>query len=175
VQLARRLAQPGRHQNRRHLCPRHGFLAHRQQPLAQIGQAGASPQSQRQVDVAELARPLDTHALQAHRNRHIQLAVVEKTGLLRPPDQLPSERSRLQPTSCIQLAKLRHRLLDHPATDSHTAHKTPIAVDFAVLPHCRVAQVHALISTQPRAKENRDGWHYTPIRLSPAIQPFDLA
>ena len=33
--------------------------------------AGAAPQRQRQVDIAELARAFDAHALQAHRHRHI--------------------------------------------------------------------------------------------------------
>jgi len=34
VQLARRLAEPRRHQHGRHLCPRDALLANRQQPLA---------------------------------------------------------------------------------------------------------------------------------------------
>lgn len=165
VQLARRLAQPSRHQYRRHLRPGHRFLARGHQPLAQIGQPRAAPQGQRQVDVAELARAFDAHALQAHRDRHIGLTVVEQAGLLRRSDQLPRQRPRLQPASRIQLAKLSDCLLDHPTTDTNAAYQPPVAVHLPVLPSRRVTQVHALISTQSRPRENGDGRHYTSFLL----------
>jgi hypothetical protein len=100
-------------------------------------------------------------------------AVVEQAGLFGLADQMPRQRPRLQSSPRIELAKLRHRLLDHPATDPHAAHKTPVAMDLAVLPPRRVAQVHALISTQPTSKENGDGRHYTPIRASTSRQLLD--
>src|SRR5262249_33888472 len=74
----------------------------------------------------------------------------------------------------VELAKLRHRLLNHPAANPHAAHKTPVTMDFTVLPYRRVAQVHALISTDPTSKENGDGWHYMPFPSQPAFQTTDL-
>jgi hypothetical protein len=174
VQLARRLAQPGRHQHCRHLRPRHGLLATRQKLLAQIGKPAAAPQRLRQIDVAELAGAFHAHALQPHRHRQMLLAVVEQARLLGRADQTPRQCLCLQPTPRIELAKLRYRLLDDPTTNPHTAHKTPVTMDFAVLLPRRVAQVHALITTQHRSKENGDGRHYTPIRAEPTHQPLDL-
>jgi hypothetical protein len=43
----------------------------------------------------------------------------------------------------IELAKMRHRLLDDASPDTHAAHEPPIAVKLPVLPYRRVAQVHA--------------------------------
>ena len=67
VQLARRLAQPSRHQHRRHLRPGDPFLAHRKQPPAQLFEPHPTPQGQRQVDIAKLARALNANALQSNR------------------------------------------------------------------------------------------------------------
>jgi hypothetical protein len=103
------------------------------------------------------------------------LAVVEQPGQLGFTDQMARQRPRPKPTPRVELAKLRHRLLDDAATDPNAAHKTPVAMDFAVLPSRRVAQVHALITTQPTSNENGDGRHYTPIRADRSRQPFDPA
>jgi len=102
------------------------------------------------------------------------LAVVEQAGLLGFADQMARQRPRLKPSPRVELTKLRHCLLDDAAADPHAAHKTPVAMDFAVLPSRRVAQVHALITTQPRSKENGDGRHYTPNRSIAARQTLDL-
>ncbi len=53
------------------------------------------------------------------------LAVVEQPRLFALPDQSPGQCLRLQPAPRIELAQLRHRLLDHPTADPHAAHKTP--------------------------------------------------
>src|SRR5262245_37589082 len=95
--------------------------------------------------------------------------------MLGPTDYMPRQRPRLQPTSLIELAKLGHRLLNDPPANPHAAHKTPIAMNLPVLPPRRVAQVHALITTQPSSKENGDGRHYTPLPTSFASQPLDPA
>jgi hypothetical protein len=47
-------------------------------------------------------------------------------------------------------------------------------MNLAVLPPCRVAQAHALITTQPRSKENEDGRHYSPISAQHTRQILDL-
>jgi hypothetical protein len=174
MQLARWLAQPRRHQNRRHLRPRHCFLARGQKLLAQIGQTRAAPQRQRQIHVAELARAFHTHALQPHRHRQLLLAVVEQAGLLGLADQMARQRTPLKPASLVEFAKLRHCLLDHTTANPHAAHKTPVTMNLAVLPPCRVAQVHALITTQPGSKENGDSRHYTPIRTQHTRHTLDL-
>jgi len=102
------------------------------------------------------------------------LAVVEQAGLLKLADHMARQRTRLKPASLVKLAKLRHCLLNHTTANPHAAHKTPVTMNLAVLPPCRVAQVHALITTQPGSKENGDGRHYTPIRTQHACQTLDL-
>ena len=102
------------------------------------------------------------------------LAVVEQARLLGRADQMARQRPRLKPSPRVKLAKLRDRLLNDAATDPHAAHKTPVAVDFAVLPSRRVAQVHAPITTQRLSKENGDSRHYTSIRSIATGQPLDL-
>ena len=133
VQLARRLAQPRRHQHRRHLRPGTRFLADGSSLLAQIGQARAPPQRQRQIDIAELPRAFDPHALQAAPAPSLLRAIVEQASLLGLPDQLPRQRPRLKPSALVELAELRHRLLDNATANPHAAHKTPVAMDLAVL------------------------------------------
>ena len=71
VQFARRLAEPRRHQHRRHLRPGDAFLAGRQQSLAQLLKPHAAPQRQRQIHIAELPRAFDANALQTHRHRQM--------------------------------------------------------------------------------------------------------
>ena len=61
---------------------------------------------------------------------------------------------RLNTSVLIELAKMRHRLLDDAPPDTHAAHQAPIAVDFPVLLANRVAQVHAPSEPAPQAKEN---------------------
>ena len=73
------------------------------------------------------------------------------------PIRCARQRPRLQPASLVELAKLRHRLLDHTTADPHAAHQTPVAMNLAVLLPRRVAQVHALITTQLRLKR-KWGW-----------------
>src|SRR5262249_25900297 len=90
-------------------------------------------------------------------------------------DQTARQRSRLHPTPRIELTKLRHSLLDDPTTNPHAPYKTPVTMDFAVLLYRRVAQVHAPITIDRRAKENGDGWHYTPFPLQLACQPLEIA
>lgn len=78
VQLARRLAEPRRNQQGRHLRPANAFLAHRKQLITQLLKACPTPQRKRQIHIAELARALHANALQAHRNRHMLAAIMEQ-------------------------------------------------------------------------------------------------
>lgn len=173
VQFARWLAQPGRHQHRGHLRPRHALLAHRQQPLAQIFEAGPAPQRQRQIHVAELPRTLDPQPLQAHRHRQIVAAVVEEPCLFRRPNQAPCKRPRSQPAVLIEFATARHSLLNDAATDPHAAHKGPITVDLPILPTNRVAQIHAPHQTPTKSRKKTQGRHYTPKPPAPRLQLVD--
>ena len=143
VQLARRLAEPRRNQHGRHLRPGDAFLARRKQPLAQLLKARPAPQRKRQIHIAELTRALDANALQAHRHRQMFAAVVEQLRLLGSADQPARKRSRLNAPVLIELAEMRHRLLDDAPPDTHAAHQPPIAVNLPVLLANRVAQVHA--------------------------------
>ena len=58
-------------------------------------------------------------------------------------DQPSRKRPCLNASVLIELAKMRHRLLDDASPDAHAAHQPPIAVKLPVLPYRRVAQVHA--------------------------------
>ena len=100
VQLARRLAEPRRHQHSRHLRPGDALLSDRQQPFAQILKARPAPQCERQIHVAKLTRALDADALQTHRYRQMFAAVVEQRRLLRGADQRrASPRASIRPCS----------------------------------------------------------------------------
>ena len=128
-------------------------LPDRQQPLAQLLKPRPAPQRQRQIHIAELTRALDANALQAHRHRQMLAAVVEQLRLLGCADQMARQRPRLKPSVLIELAKLRHRLLDHAPADAHAAHQAPVAVNLPVLLANRVAQVHAPSQPPPAPKK----------------------
>ena len=143
VQLARRLAQPSRHQHRRHLRPSDAFLAHRKQAPAQLLEPQPTPQGERQIHIAKPARALDADALQSNRRRQMFAAVIEQRRFFRGADQPARQRARLDPSALVELAKLRDRLLDHPPSDTNAAHQGPIAMNLPVLLANRMAQVHA--------------------------------
>src|SRR6476659_4413763 len=153
VQLARRLAEPRRNQHGCHLRPGDAFLAHRKQSLAQLLEARPTPQCKRQIHIAELTRALDTNALQTHRNRQMFAAIVEQRRLLGSADQSARKRSRRNASVLIELAKMRHRLLDDAPPDTHATHQAPIAVNLAVLLTNRMAQVHAPSGPLPQRKK----------------------
>jgi hypothetical protein len=147
VQLARRLAQSRCYQHRRHLRPADAFSARRQEPLAQLLQPRPTPQRQRQIHVAEPTRALDANALQTHRDGQIFATVPKELGLLGRADEPMRQRPRLNAPTLIELAKMRHRLLDDTPSNAHAAHQPPIAMNLPVLPASRVTQIHA--SSQP--------------------------
>ena len=137
-------------------------LPDRQQPLAQLLKPRPAPQRQRQIHIAELTRALDANALQAHRHRQMLAAIIEQLRLLGSADQPARKRPRLNASVLIELAKMRHRLLNDTPPDAHAAHQPPIAVNLPVLLANRVAQIHAPSEPHPAAKENTQGRHYTP-------------
>jgi len=53
------------------------------------------------------------------------------------------QRPRLHATLLIEFAKLRNRLLNDPASNTHAAHKAPIAMNLPILAYRGVAQIHA--------------------------------
>jgi len=61
----------------------------------------------------------------------------------------------------IELAELRHRLLNDATTDAHAAHQPPVTMDLAVLLARRVAQVHAAYQSrrQRKRKHPRSALH----------------
>ena len=61
-------------------------------------------------------------------------AVVEQRRFFRDADQSMCKRARLHPPVLIELAEVRHRLLDHPPSETNAAHQAPIAVNLTVLP-----------------------------------------
>jgi len=167
MQLARWSAQSRRHQHGHHLLPGDMLLAGRQQALAQLRQARATPQGKRQINIAELPRAFDPNALQANRHRHIPAAVIKQLGLFGSTDQMASQRPCLQPTLLVKLAKMGHRLLDDAPTNAHAAHQRPIPMDLSSLASCRVAQIHAPNHIRLAAKRK-----YPSSSLHPQIRPL---
>jgi hypothetical protein len=153
VQLARRLAEPSRHQHRRHLRPSDALLTRRKQLLAQLLEPHPTPQGERQVDLAKLTRALDANALQANGRRQLFAAVIEQRRFFGSADQPARQGARLDPSVLVELAKLRNRLLDHQPSDTNAPHQAPIAMNFPVLPANRVAQVHAPFEPAPAPKK----------------------
>src|SRR5262249_13989477 len=107
---------------------------------------------------------------------HIPAAVVEQLRVFRRPDQMPSQRPRLEAAALVEFAKMRNRLLNNPPPHPNTAHQTPITVDLPILLACRVAQIHAPNRIRGAAFEKYP-WSplHAKIALSPlsTTQPFD--
>src|SRR6516225_1530697 len=169
VQLARRLAEAGRDQHRRHLREGDAFLADRQKLIADILKARAAPQRKRKIDIPELTRALDPNALQANRHRHVPAAVIEQPRFLRNANQMARQRPSLDAAALIKLAEMSDRLLDDASAEAHTAHQAPIPMDLSVLLACRAAQIHAPIESESLPSEKTLGRHYTPKSGLPRI------
>src|SRR3979411_71241 len=157
VQLARWLTKPRRDQHSCHLRPRDALLADRQQSLAQILKSRSAPQGKRKIHIAEPTRAFDAKALQPHRYRQALAAVIEKTRLLRSPDQPTRQRPRLYATLLIKFTQMSYRLLNNPTTNTNAAHQAPIAVDHPVLLTSRMAQIHAPKSIRLAASRKYPG------------------
>src|ERR1700746_1954341 len=153
VQLARRLAEPCRHQNRRHLRPGDAFQAHWQQLPVQLLKASSAPECERQVHIANLTRAFDANALQTYRHRQIFAAVLEQLRLLGSAYQLACQRPCLNTTAFIEFAKLRHRLLNDAPPYANPANQGPLTVTLAGLAANRVAQIHAPAQPEPPRKK----------------------
>src|SRR6476620_11876866 len=72
----------------------------------------------------------------------------------------------------VELANMRHRLLDDTPTDAHAADQPPIAVDLPVLPPNRVAQIHA--ASEPHVKPKKIPKVGTTSPNQPSAQPNPL-
>ncbi len=64
---------------------------------------------------------------------------LEELSLIRSPGDLPRQGLRLRPALGVQLAELRHGLLDDLAVAAHRTHQPPVRVGLAVLANRRVA------------------------------------
>jgi len=143
VQFARRLAQPRRHQHGRRLRPGDAFLPDGKQSLAQLLKADPAPQGECKVDIAKSTRAFNGNAFQAYRHRQMIAAIVKKLRAFGSANQTPPQRPPFEPTTFIEFAEMRHRLLNDATTNPHAAHQPPIAVNLPVLANCRVPQIHA--------------------------------
>src|ERR1700693_5516376 len=128
VQLARRRAEPCRHKDRRHLRPGDALLSARQESRAKVLKTDPAPQCESQIYIAKLTRALDADAFQAHRHGQMFASVGEQHRLLRGADQPSRKCPCLNPSMLIELAELRHRLLNDASADTNAAHEAPIAV-----------------------------------------------
>ena len=116
-----------------------------------------APQRKRQINIAELPRTLDAKRLQTHRRGHRNpvITVIEQRRLLGRADQMARQRPRLEAALLIQFAKMGNRLLNDTSADANAAHQAPIAMDLAVLPACRMTQIHAANHNRLAASEER--------------------
>ncbi len=69
-------------------------------------------------------------------------AVIEQRRLFGCADQPARQRARLDAAVLIELAEMRHRLLNHPPTDPNAAHQPPAT---------RAASGSSLLPKSPRA------------------------
>jgi len=153
VQLARRFTQPRDHQHRRHLRPRHGLSACRQERGAQLLQSQRPPQRPSQPDVAERARALHAQPLESDRDGLFsRRRLFEQLVLLAPAGDLLREQPRPRAPLAVEFAEVRDRFLHHLPAVPHRAHQPPVPVRPSALPHHRVPQVHP---TPPRTRGYR--------------------
>lgn len=89
------------------------------------------------------------------------VAVVEQLRLRGGTDQLARKRASRNASMLIQLAKMRHRLLNDTTTNTNAAHQPPITMNLPVFLANRVAQIHAPSEPAQSRKENTQGRHYT--------------
>src|ERR1019366_5053732 len=95
------------------------------------------------IHIAELTRAFEANALQPHRQRQLLATIVEQLRALGTANQQVSQRPCLNATVLIEFAELRHRLLNDPTSNTHAAHKAPIAMNLPIFPYRGVAQIHA--------------------------------
>ena len=139
VQLARRLAQPRNHQDRRHRRPRHLLATRRHLRGAKPIELQRLPQSPAQPDVAKTPRPFQANLLQPNRHRLAhRRGRLEQLVLLAPAGDLQRQPPSPRSTVPVELAQMCNRLLHHPATTTHRPHQTPVGVRLAVLADRRV-------------------------------------
>jgi hypothetical protein len=98
-----------------------------------------------QIDIAKLRRALDADALQTNRHGHIATAVVEQRCIFGRADQMPRRCPCFEAIPLVKIAQLGHGLLDHPTSNAHAAHQSPMAVNLAVFADCRVRKYMAPI------------------------------
>ena len=67
---------------------------------------------------------------------------------------MPRKRARLNPTVLVDLAEMRHRLLNDTAPNANAAHQPPIAVNLPILAQYRVPQIH---SAESNSRQRSDG------------------
>ena len=114
----------------------------------------------------------DADALQAHRHRYIFAVVLEQLGLLGRADQPARQCPGGDASMLVELAQMRHRLLNDASTNANAAHQPPIAMVLAVLPASRVGQIHA--PSEPWSEqENTQGRHYTAKTAPSQLQLLD--
>src|SRR6185503_2431052 len=124
------------------------LFANRQQPRTQILKPYPAPQRERKVHSPELTRALDANPLQAHRDRQVLAAITEKLRLLGRSDQPPPQCPRFHAPLIIELAEMRHRLLNDTPTNANAAHEAPITMRLPVLAYRRAAQIHGAESNR---------------------------
>ncbi len=163
VPLARRLAEPGQHQHRRHGRPRHRLPARRQQALEQLIQTQRAPERPAEPHVAEGPAALQPEPVEANGNRAVAVLARPEEGELFPPaGDRAGQGLRPRAALRIEFAQVRHRLLHDLAPDAHRADQPPVRVDLAILPARGVAQIHLLRRCATRRREVKQlGRHYT--------------
>ena len=139
MQLARWLAQPGNHQDRRHRGPRHKLATLRELRGAEAVEPQRAPQPPAEPDIAKAPRPFQANLIQPHRHRlaraHSRLKQIVLLPVARDLQRQPPRPRAALP---VELAEMRNRLLHHLAAMAHRTHKAPVGVRLAVPANRRV-------------------------------------
>ena len=154
MQLARGLAQPGQDQHRRHGGPRHRLAPFGQQAREHRIEPQGAPQGPAKPHVAERAAAFEPDVPQAYRHCRLGLGGREQVGLLAVAGDGAGQRAGLGAPSGVQLPELRDGVLHDLAAHAHRADQPPVAVDLAVLPPRRMAQVHCPVYALGRARKS---------------------
>ena len=172
MQLARRLAQAGEHQDRGHRRPGHRLAPRRQQLRAQGVQPQRAPERPPEPHRPERPGALQADLIQPHRDRLARRALrFEQLVLRAASGDLLGQGARLGAALCVQFAEVRHGLLDDPAAAANRADQAPVRVRLPPLPPHGVPQVHsppppsrAQSRQKTRASASGSGRHYIAFR-----------
>ena len=89
--------------------------------------------------------PLEPDPVEMNGDRLLRRCTLEKIRLVKLACDCPCQCPCLGASSRVQLAELRHGLLDDLAVATHGTNQAPVRVHLAILASSRMPQIHALL------------------------------